>query len=85
VKPDQHELEIWSAANRECYLYTEFWDFAKEMRKHFRLATYFARNGKPVAWQIKVPTRMVRLLTARFAALKKFQEEKAEDSGVELQ
>ena len=59
------DFDSWDAGGSSCYLYTENWDFAKALKKEFGRCAVYLRNTRAVAWQYRVPKRVILRLKRR--------------------
>jgi hypothetical protein len=79
----ENGFEIWDAGGSYSYLYTEHWQFAKELKKEFGRGAVYCRNTHAIAWQFKIPKRVVEILKARFRQMRATEKEIAGKSVVE--
>jgi hypothetical protein len=79
------KLEVWDAGKGQAYLYTELWETAKQMKEQFGRGTVYQQNGRAIAWQFKIPKRLVRFLTARFGGSQRAEEEISQKMDVVIQ
>ena len=69
VEKKDGSFDSWNAGGSDAYLYTENWDFAKELRKEFGHGGVYFRNCRAMAWQFKVPNRLLPLLRKKLEML----------------
>ena len=67
------DFYVWDAGGSDSYVYTENWEFARELRKEFSKCGTYHRTSSPCAWQFRVPKRLIGILNRR---LKKLQDAK---------
>ena len=73
----QNGFEAWDAGGSDSYLYTEVWEFAKELKKEFRRCASYHNGSRSFGWQFKIPKKLVRILKTRFRKLMMSQAESA--------
>ncbi len=66
-------FEVWDAGGDDVYLYTHYWQIARTLREEFRPTTY-SKGNFDVAWQFKLPKRLIKILQRRFGLARKSSE-----------
>ena len=60
------EMEIWSAGEGESYVYTNSWPMVRALKKRFGQGAEYIRDGVILAWQFRIPGRLVEMLKRNF-------------------
>jgi hypothetical protein len=67
----EERMEIWSAGDGNSYVYTNSWPMVQALRSRFGRGAEYIRDGVVMAWQFKIPRRLVDMLKRNYRRLRR--------------